>query len=214
MIRKKCFLSPFKKKKVILNEYLDYCSSINVLFSYYKLLDDYKDNKSVHSLLLSKILYKDYIKIKDKYPYKEKIVRDGFEKIQELEKFDKTTLDEISDVFGEILGEMFDYNPQYDQLRLLREIGFYLGKLVYYLDSIDDIEDDAKRKRFNPLLNSYEHNIEKKIDDMIKRVEDYTMQLDIKHSKEIILNIVSQGLRNKSGAILAKVKGERKTDDN
>ncbi|HOV25575.1 MAG TPA: DUF5685 family protein [Pseudobacteroides sp.] len=211
---KKCFLSPFKKKKVILNEYLDYCSSINVLFSYYKLLDDYKDNKSVHSLLLSKILYKDYIKIKDKYPYKEKIVRDGFEKIQELEKFDKTTLDEISDVFGEILGEMFVYNPQYDQLRLLREIGFYLGKLVYYLDSIDDIEDDAKRKRFNPLLNSYEHNIEKKIDDMIKRIEDYTMQLDIKHSKEIILNIVSQGLRNKSGAILAKVKGERKTDDN
>ena len=104
------------------------------------------------------------------------------------------------------MGEMFVYDPQYEQLGLLREIGYNLGKFVYYLDSIDDIEDDAKRKRFNPLLNSYEHNIEKKIDDMLKKIEDYTMQLDIKHSKEIILNIVSRGLKNKSDVILAKIK--------
>lgn len=204
---KKCMVSPFKKKKIILNEYIDYCSSINVLFFYFKLLDDYKDNRSYPALLFSKVLYKNYLKVKDNYPHKEKIMREGMEKIHELEKSDKTTLDEISDVFGEILGEMFVYDFQHEQFMILREIGYNLGKFVYFLDCMDDLEDDAKSKRFNPLVNSYEHNIEKRIDGLLSRIENLTMQLDIKHSKEIICNIVGKGLRNKSDAIIAKING-------
>jgi hypothetical protein len=200
----KCMLNPFKKKKIILNEYIDYCSSINVLFFYFKMLDDYKDNRSVPSLLFSKMLYKSYLKVKDKYPNKERIMREGMERIHFLEKSDKTALDDISQAFGEILGEMFVYNSECQQFGLLREVGYNLGKLVYIFDSIDDLEEDAKRKRFNPLINFSEYRIEKKVDDLLEEIEYLIMRLDIKHSKEIICNIVKQGLRNKSNVILGR----------
>lgn len=201
---KKCMLNPFKNRKIIINQYTDYCSSINVLFFYFKLIDDYKDNKSVPSLLISKVLYKSYLKVKHRYPLKEKVMREGMDRIHLLEKSHKTTLDEMSQAFGEILGEMFVYDSAYPQFGLLREIGINMGKLVYVLDCIDDLQEDIKRKRFNPLIGTCQYPIDKKVESLLDEIKRLAMQLDIKHSKEIIVNIVNQGLRNKSNSVLGK----------
>lgn len=156
------------------------------------MLDDYRDNKSVPSLLISKVLYRSYLIVKNKYPHKEKVMREGMDRIHLLEKSNETTLDEISQAFGEILGEMFAYNPEYPQAGLLREIGFNMGKLIYVLDCIDDLKEDTKRNRFNPLINSSEYPIDSKIEGLLGDIEELAMQLDIKHSKELIVNIVKQ----------------------
>ncbi|HEY9059567.1 MAG TPA: hypothetical protein VIO64_03545 [Pseudobacteroides sp.] len=58
---------------------------------------------------------------------------------------------------------------------------------------------------YTKLINSYEYNIENRIDGLLNKIQNLTMQLNIKHSKEIICNIVNQGLRNKSDAIIAKI---------
>ncbi|MBM6798722.1 hypothetical protein H7U28_07855, partial [Coprobacillus cateniformis] len=36
--------------------------------------------------------------------------------------------------------------------------GFYLGKFIYFMDGYDDIEDDIKKKRYNPFLDDYKRD--------------------------------------------------------
>ena len=203
-----CILSPLRKKKIIYNEYIEYCSNINVLLFYYKLLDDYKDDKSVSALLCSKVFYKSYLKVKNMYPYKEKVFKEGLEKIQKLECGENTSLDELSDVFGQIFGEIFVYNDECKYSESLRKIGYYTGKLIYILDSYDDLEDDIKKNRFNLLIaydNSSIHNeIEERVNYILNEIEQLTMEVEIKHSSGIIHNIVKLGLRNRAKTILKK----------
>ena len=53
-------------------------------------------------------------------------------------------LDEISQYFGQVMGEICAYKD--DEWRDdLYELGFYLGKFIYFMDAYDDIEDDIKR---------------------------------------------------------------------
>ena len=51
VIEEGCITNPFKKKKKIINEITEYAASMNVLLAYYKLEDNYKDDKGMKDIL-------------------------------------------------------------------------------------------------------------------------------------------------------------------
>ena len=111
-------------------------------------------------------------------------------------------------MFGQIFGEIFVYNDQFEYSESLRKIGYYTGKLIYILDSYDDLSNDIKKNRFNPLIacnNSNLYNeIEEKVNYILDKIEQLTMKIEIKHSSEIIHNILKLGLRNRAKTVLKK----------
>ena len=202
----KCIVSPLKNKKIIINEYTEYCASINILLAYNKLLDNYVDDKSLAALIGSKLFKKNYIIARNKYPEKEMILKKCLKELSELELKGKSSIDDLSEIFAKTLAELFVYNSNDKYSESLRKIGFYIGKYIYILDCFDDLSDDIKKKRFNPLilenLDNINSEIKKKIDLILVELEKQIQQLELKQSKEIIYNIIKLGLQNKAKNIL------------
>ena len=71
---------------------------------------------------------------------------------------DKTfsSLDEICEPFSDLMGKMLkDYTYSFDDdTPALREnlywLGYFIGKWIYLIDALDDLNDDMKNKKFNP----------------------------------------------------------------
>lgn len=89
IVMKKCIPHPVKKHPEISNEYTDYAAGMNILLSYYKLKDNWEDERSLKSNTAAGILKRAFKKACKKYPEQAKAVRDYIKKLLFIE-FDCT----------------------------------------------------------------------------------------------------------------------------
>lgn len=100
----------------------------------------------------------------------------------------------------------------------LSKIGYHLGKWIYLIDAIDDIEENISSGTYNPLI--YRFNYDEQIETPVefrKRTEaplkfnlyhylaslsNYVNSLDIRKNQGIIENIIYFGLNKKTEEIL------------
>ena len=138
-----CFLHPGKKHKCLRNKYTKYCADMNVLLAYYNLLDDWEDEKNYAAFTAAKALKKSVTRIEASYPRQTKAVQDYLEKLHACEKENNPDLDLAAGYTGEVMAEI--YIPEEDIWSDdLRQVGFYIGKFIYLMDALDDVEKDKK----------------------------------------------------------------------
>lgn len=151
----KCVAHPFEKHMTIMNEFTEYAADMNILMSYYKCMDDWKDDKKYGKRLYAQLLEKAYYKIESKYGAKVRCVETLMRQIVKKEKEGCTDIDEMSRLFGEIMAEVMVYKK--DEWRdILYRLGLYLGKFIYLCDAYEDIEKDLKDGNYNPFYQMYE----------------------------------------------------------
>lgn len=93
---------------------------------------------------------------------------------------------------SEILGMISDEPANQ---RILKRLGYMLGRFIYLCDAIDDLEGDLKHNRFNPLksrLNRDEHAAMLRL-TMAEAANAYAL-LSPRYFKEILDNIIFLGL--------------------
>ncbi len=151
----KCIAHPFEKHPTRRNIFTDYGADMNVLFTYYKCLDDWNDDRKVTRLAYSKLMKGAYRTISSKYSEKVKKIDSLMREFSVCEKKGTEDIDKMAGLFGSVMGEMFAVKEDEWEVSL-RTIGTYLGKYIYLLDAYEDIEDDIKSGRFNPLKRKYE----------------------------------------------------------
>lgn len=207
---------PFKMRKVEMiskNPFIEYAAEMNILLSNRKFADDYNDDRSVTALIASKIIRL------DKY---EAVSRDKIQKIDyylneinRLEKDKCDNIDEIGGYFGEVTGEIFSIYDD-DNAKILRYIGLNIGKWIYTLDAFDDLIEDIKNARYNPLIYRFKYSDEKPeefkagIRDniqfvLIKCLDEISKAfelLDIKKNKGLMKNIIYLGMERKTSTVL------------
>ncbi len=144
-----CGVHPGRKKTAYLNDATRYASDMNVLLSYYNLVDDWKDDRSCSKGLLSLTLRREHRRLLEKYPRQAEALRRYMERLDELETKREQNIDAISGLTGEMLGEIFAWKDDIwaDELRCL---GFYMGKFIYLMDAYEDLERDQKKNEYNP----------------------------------------------------------------
>lgn len=223
---KRCMTHPTSKKPMILeNKALSYSANMNVALVYYKLLDDAWDDKSIKTKFSSLLLL----------PYKNsftsnltginEIIEKNLQELYTLEKNNSfNSLDEICHPFSHIVGSILKLYPEnisndsLEKRELLYSFGYSLGKWIYLIDALDDLEDDMKNNKFNPiniLFNkdnlTYEaliENIKDRLEFSIfcsgSRLKEILELLDLKRNKEILLNIIELGMVDKYYAIFKK----------
>lgn len=218
----KCIASPFIKKPVIKDSpVLEYAADINVILAYYKLQDDFNDEKSVKSLSLMGVFNRAFRKAVKRNQVKAQKIKKLLDELSVIEKAGCKSLDQAAEPFAKLTEEIFAYQPYCDNEnseKLLRWFGYNIGKWIYIIDGYDDIDKDLKNKNFNPIINQFCYNNEE-ITEFKNRIKDnvnftltYTLSqagkafelLEIKKNAEILENIIYGGMYNKTLQILNK----------
>ncbi|MTI47811.1 MAG: cyclodeaminase/cyclohydrolase family protein [Firmicutes bacterium] len=221
-----CFVNPLKKKKVIqTNYYLIYTSHISIILIYFKLIDDWKDDKSFKSLLATIPYLLPLKKSKRKYNHKYQTIKNCLERLSELEKRKCDVIDESADAFGKLMEEIAasDLIEDEETIRILKWLGYNLGRWIYILDAYNDIEEDVKADGYNPILLQYKYDKNSNIKvfkDRIKSEIEFSLTLtldniaksfellDIKHHRNILENIIYMGARYKMEQIFRTREAE------
>jgi hypothetical protein len=199
IFQERCVVSPFKKKKKIINEITEYAASMNVLLTYYKLEDNLKDDNGLKDKVAYTI-YKGRLKSAyEKYPKKAEFIKGQLETLYNLEQENNTNIDLVSNTFGNLMAEIFAYKEDEFE-KDLRQIGFNIGKYIYLLDAYEDLEKDYKKGRYNPFIGYIDRREELKVrvDKLIsmtlgmvgRRIDN----LNLKTNTAIIENIVYSGV--------------------
>ncbi|HOJ10157.1 MAG TPA: DUF5685 family protein [Clostridiales bacterium] len=227
IIQERCMLHPVKKKNIAAeNEIVDYAADMNIILAYYNLKDDKIDNHNFVSSTGMFFLSPYYKKLKHKYKEKCDIIEKKLNELFELENRKCDSIDEVAEPFSKIMEEVMAYEPLCADKKvekMLRWMGYNLGKWIYILDAYDDMEEDARNKKYNPLLVKYwNKNSEKnKINEEINQIKNeikeriefvliYSLDqviktyelMDAKKVKGIIENIIYIGMLRKTEKIL------------
>lgn len=204
-----CIVNPIKKKPRIVNEITEYAASMNVLLTYYKLEDNYNDDKGIKDILAYNIYKGNFKKAYNKYPEKANYIKKQLDTLQSLEKNKSNNIDAVSNTFGNIMGEIFAYKED-NYENDLRTVGFNIGKYIYTLDAYEDLEKDIKKNRYNPFKDyeGRENELRERVDRLISISLGFVAQsidkLHIKSNINIIENIVYSGVYLRYKNILKK----------
>ena len=151
----KCIIHPFEKHRMCRNLYTDYIADMNVLLSYYKCMDDWEDEHKFHRLLFAKLLEGKTGKYKELYRDKLQKIHLQMHELAHAEKKGCADIDAMAGKFGKVMAEIVVCMED-EWKENLYNLGYYLGEFVYLLDAYEDIEEDMKKNRYNPLKKLYE----------------------------------------------------------
>lgn len=146
-----CAAHPFQKHPSIRSEVTAYAADMNVLISYFNLLDDWEDDRKILPLMAAGFMKRDMHRLCGKYPRQIKAIRRYLVKLKACEEEHSPDLDRASGDTGELMAEIFQWKEDH-WVPTLRQIGYYIGKFIYLMDAYDDVEKDRKAGNYNPWL--------------------------------------------------------------
>ena len=190
---------------------LDFTCAAAAILIYNNILDDMEDSRFFIRTAAKRKLKKSlkaYNKAAEKHPDLAEYVSEQMGLQKKLEKENCKTVDRASEPSSNILSEIASrLSADPEKQRILRRFGFLLARYIYIADAFDDVEEDFRRRGFNPLIRgNYVINdidlpaIQKKTEDSVNftlgALADCYVQLDIERFKPVIDNIVYLGLKN------------------
>lgn len=194
----KCIAHPFEKHEIRSNILTEYIADMNVLFSYYKCMDDWEDDKKLHRLLFAKLLEGKTKKQKELYQDKLRKINMLMHDLSKAEKENCQDIDLVSGLWGKVMAEIVACRED-EWADNLRALGYQLGKFIYLLDAYEDVEEDIKKKRYNPLKNhfgepDFEEGCRTILTMLMAQCCKEFEQLPILENVEILRNILYSGV--------------------
>ena len=196
----RCIVHPGKKQLVIQNEITDYAASLNVILSYYNLMDNWNDDRDYKSLAAALLLESKFKKSNSELNEISETIKFRLKNISKLEKDDTGDIDAVSNEFGHLMEEMFLYKKD-NWEQSMRRIGFYLGKYIYFIDAYEDMKKDEESKSYNPFNKLNVENKEEYAKNLLmlnlSLLSNEIEKLPLVQDKGIIDNIIYSGMLNK-----------------
>ena len=157
--KKRCIASPCRKKRCCgRNPALDACAGYSVILTWWKLRDTVSDErffKAVPHRLALLVLSGAYRKASREFLEFDNAVRKEIACLAEYERMDGASLDGAADKFARILCSVKIESEAEAVRRPMTELLYHLGRWIYILDAYDDCVEDAKSKRYNPVMARY-----------------------------------------------------------
>lgn len=198
----RCVIHPMTKRLFLTSEISRYAADMNILLAWYKVCDDWKDEKKIKARAMITGLRKSAGKVMDKYPKKAKSIRKAFKNLSVYEDGASEDLDIVSGQFGKVMAEVCDiYGDEWSAY--LRRIGFSLGRFIYIMDAYEDMEEDSSKDDYNCLnMHVGKFDTKEKFDEFVYNVLNNIMaecaknfeMLPITENVEILRNIIYAGV--------------------
>ncbi len=147
----RCASHPAKAQPWWDSDFTGYAADLNIALTYHKLRDDWLDEGARLQKGLMDQLQGAYDRVKGRLPRQCAVIEAELAGLLALEKANEAVPDKLAACFGRLMAELFDcrqdrWSPD------LREMGYWLGQFIYLQDACVDLEKDAKKGRYNPLL--------------------------------------------------------------
>jgi hypothetical protein len=215
-----CAAHHIKKKPVIRGRAQKYAAAMTVILGYEKNMDDIQDDgHTIKTLSRSAVLHSAYSTAKAEFPGTADRVHSQLAKLYELERQNCTSIDLPANAFGEVMKIIFlsyflheeddpDQPASSAELRITSAFAFQLGRWIYMIDALDDLEEDRRTGSYNPFASIPAERVKSlgsallfhALGEMSKALD----LLDIKKNRGIIENIVYLGLHSKTDQVLEK----------
>jgi len=88
IIKERCLPHPFKPHTCVISEYCDYAAAVNVMLTYFKLKDNYDDDRNIAAKAGAGLLKRAYKKAGEAYPRQRQAIEDYILEQSEAEKTD------------------------------------------------------------------------------------------------------------------------------
>ena len=212
----RCKVHPAKRQHMLQNEITSYAAAMNVLLAYYHMEDDWQDDRKVSSLMTKSLIQGKAKKIIEKYPRQSEIIRKSLKVLAECEHENSMDIHRAAGGFGRLMAELFVWKEDIWE-KTLRKMGFYLGKFIYLMDAYEDLPEDRKKNRYNPLKElakrpDYEAQMEQILRMMIAESTVRFEQLPCLVDVDILRNILYDGVWNHYNKIQMKKREDNKDE--
>lgn len=207
-----CAVHPLIRQRIRKSAVTEYGADMNLLLSYYKCMDDWKDEKKLARLLYAKLIEGKNRKLTAGYAKKTEKIISLLKELTALEKAGETDLDRMSGCFGRLMEEVLCWKEDRWE-KGLRRLGFYLGKFIYLLDAYDDLEEDLKKGSYNPfketcLREGFDAYVQGLLTMMITEASREFEKLPILRHEEILRNILYSGVWYRFAQVKEKREGK------
>lgn len=140
----RCSLHPTSQKTAAENKFTDYAADMTILLSYFKCVDDWKDEGKHLRHWYASLLEKEYQRLKAIYPRQCRSVSNSIQALENIETKDPSQFDQAINLSGEMLSEIFVYHEDFWSTSL-KSLGFEIGRFIYLMDASMDYERDKKK---------------------------------------------------------------------
>ena len=132
-------------------EFVKKTAALNILFAAGKLDDDKIDDRDFKAFIAQWVFNEPIKKAKKDFPKMWEIIKNEYDNIRHLEQ-ENRSLEEIENAFAtmlyRIVNECFNISDEY-KLKMLKSAASWL----YFIDAVDDLDENIKKGTFNPLLH-------------------------------------------------------------
>lgn len=201
-----CILNPLKKKPVMeAHPALDFAADMTALLAYYSAKDDAADDKPLRGRLQAAVFSPSARRAAGRHKDLDARIRQELSLLASLERSDRPL--EAADAFGRLLAAVFREGyltlerPLDDEgltSYLLEEAGSALGRWIYLMDAIDDLEGDRKAKNPNPFLALSLEEARREAEILLVEAEEtvdrYLALVSYERLGQLVYNIVSAGM--------------------
>ncbi len=164
---------------------LETAADQSVILAWWKLRDGAADKRFPASLgyrLACAVLSGAYRRAASRQPDFAGAVRRNLQALDCLEEAKCSSIDETADKFALILRAIADSEPSDERRRILGELFYHLGRIIYILDAVDDLAEDERSGDYNPLRYRF-----RLAEGKLSEEDEQTLRLSMQHSHNAIL---------------------------
>lgn len=216
----KCVANPLKKKPCMVPcGDLTLSASAAMIMFYYKLKDNIQDSGiggRIKAYLLLPFAAAARKRAKKLHPELEEIVGTCMQEQYEVEHSDSDSIDRAAEPTAKALSQIFErLSEHHAQRRVLSRLGYLVGRYVYLIDALDDLEDDIKTGSYNILYRKAQKDGTEQLSEIrtyaqgvlnltVGQIAAAYELLDLKRYKTILDNLIYLGLHQSLKAVLEK----------
>ncbi|MBQ8431852.1 MAG: hypothetical protein IJX28_03105 [Clostridia bacterium] len=221
--KRRCPVHPLRPRPMAKpSEALTYCAHASALLTYHKCRDDCRDERGGRRLrgYLARGFFRPaYRKAKKALPELDLAIRESLSALSDYENTPDAvpSADRPAALFGELMATVFSYGLSPSDARVAAAMGRAVGHWIYLVDAADDLVEDQKKGRFNPLLLLFENSptsedlerVKLSLTGQLMRGEQALLLMDsfaTPEIKEIIYNIFYLGLPSCAERVLEKAE--------
>ncbi len=206
--RERCPAHPMKAHEYAVSPVMDYVADMNVALAYHKCLDNWRDDRSLLAAGEGALLKRAYRRVEREWPEKCAAIEAWLDEIHAIEGEERTGIDAPVNATGRLLGELFVYRNDH-WADALRAVGDGLGRFIYFMDAYDDLPQDIKKRRYNPLTGlldraDYEEFCRSAMTMMVAGATEAFESLPIVLDYDILSNVLYSGVWSKYAFLQSK----------
>lgn len=215
-----CFSHPLKKRSILkTTELTDELACANILLTYWNIYDDVVDDKSLAKKAALKSLKKPYAKARAQLPQMDEMLRRMYADLQKMEQSGVDGIDKVAHSFASLSQQFASIVLKDKTSNYVETLCYNLGKWIYLIDALDDVEKDLKRGSYNVFVSSYNftkvQDVAAKLDEIqflmyasLNRIAQSYNDLNLTKYTCILNNVLYDSIRDKTKQVLSKYKAK------